>query len=95
MKSNAPGVIAVTLAAITLTTPVGAQGREAGPAATVRRLLELTGAAQLALRGIEAMVPTQRAASSVFDWTDPDHPREIVYFDRGVAAVTDLAGAAR
>lgn len=67
MKAYAPGLIAVTLAALTLTTPLGAQGRQvgvdAGTAATIRRLLELTGSAQLALNGIEAMVPTQRAAN--------------------------------
>jgi hypothetical protein len=30
---------------------------------------------------------------SVFDWTDPDHPREIAYFDRGPMDSTKLLGA--
>jgi hypothetical protein len=30
---------------------------------------------------------------SVFDWTDPDHPREIAFFDRGPMDSTKLLGA--
>ncbi len=30
---------------------------------------------------------------SVFDWTDPDHPREIAFFDRGPMDSTKLVGA--
>jgi len=30
---------------------------------------------------------------SVFDWTDPDHPREIAFFDRGPVDATRLEGA--
>jgi len=30
---------------------------------------------------------------SVFDWTDPDHPKEIAFFDRGPIDATRLVGA--
>ena len=30
---------------------------------------------------------------SIFDWTDPDHPREIAFFDRGPMDSTKLLGA--
>jgi hypothetical protein len=30
---------------------------------------------------------------SVFDWTDPNHPREIAFFDRGPMDSTKLVGA--
>lgn len=60
-------LLAVTLAALALGAPVEAQQQRAAvdPAttATIQRLLELTGAAKLALRGMEAMMPAQRAAS--------------------------------
>jgi len=60
-------LIGLTLAAAVLTTPVLAQRRpgpvEPAKAATIRRLLDLTGAARLALSGMESMVPAQRAAN--------------------------------
>lgn len=60
-------LMGLTIAASLLTTPVLAQ-RRPGPvdptkAAAIRRLLDLTGAARLALSGMEAMVPAQRAAN--------------------------------
>jgi len=59
--------LALTFAAAVLTTPVRAQRRPApvDPAktTTIRRLLDLTGAARLALSGMESMVPAQRAAN--------------------------------
>src|SRR6476659_9239817 len=30
---------------------------------------------------------------SVFDWTDPDHPKEIAFFDRGPISADRLVGA--
>ncbi len=57
----------LTLAATVLTAPVLAQQRpgpvDPGKATTIRHLLDLTGAARLALSGMEAMVPAQRAAN--------------------------------
>ncbi len=65
----APGhwLMGLALAATTLTTPALGQ-RRPGPgdpakATTIRHLLDLTGAARLALSGMEAMVPAQRAAN--------------------------------
>ena len=60
-------LMGLTLAATVLTAPVLAQQRP-GPAdpakaTTIRHLLDLTGAARLALSGMEAMVPAQRAAN--------------------------------
>jgi uncharacterized protein len=59
--------LALTFAAAVLTSPVRAQRRPApvDPAktTTIRRLLDLTGAARLALSGMESMVPAQRAAN--------------------------------
>jgi uncharacterized protein len=67
MRSPVRSLIAVMLVALALTIPLGAQQTRApvDPAttATIRRLLDLTGAAQLALRGMEAMIPAQREAS--------------------------------
>lgn len=66
---TAPGhtLMSLTLAAAVLTTPLVAQRRPGpvDPAKTtsIRRLLDLTGAARLALSGMEAMVPAQRAAN--------------------------------
>ncbi|HYR99435.1 MAG TPA: DUF2059 domain-containing protein [Gemmatimonadales bacterium] len=59
--------LGLTLAATVLTAPVLAQQRP-GPvdpakATSIRHLLDLTGAARLALSGMEAMVPAQRAAN--------------------------------
>ena len=67
MRSAARSLIAVTLAALAFALPLDAQQTRApvDPAtnATIRRLLDLTGAAQLALRGMESMISAQRAAS--------------------------------
>ena len=66
MTASRHWVMGLTLAAV-LTTPGLAQRRpgpvDAAKAATIRRLLDLTGAARLALSGMEAMVPAQRAAN--------------------------------
>ncbi len=60
-------LMASTLSAAVLTTSVRAQRRPApvdpAKATTIRHLLDLTGAARLALSGMEAMVPGQRAAN--------------------------------
>jgi len=59
--------MASTLSAAVLTTSVRAQRRPApvdsAKATTIRHLLDLTGAARLALSGMESMVPAQRAAN--------------------------------
>src|SRR5689334_8979339 len=59
-------LMTLTLAA-GLTTPVVAQrgpgAVEPAKVTTIRRLLDLTGAARLALSGMESMVPAQRAAN--------------------------------
>ena len=59
--------MALALAATALTTPALGQ-RRPGPVdpakvTTIQHLLDLTGAARLALSGMEAMVPAQRAAN--------------------------------
>ena len=44
--------------------------------------------------GREVMVQSwYQGGVSVFDWTDPDHPKEIAYFDRGPMSDTRLIGA--
>ena len=58
--------ITVLIAALALTTPAVAQLQEpvdSGTTAAIHRLLELTGTAQVALRGVEAMVRAQRATN--------------------------------
>jgi len=54
----------VALLVLALAAPARAQKQPVDPAtaATVRRLLELTGAARLAVQTMEAMVPAQRQA---------------------------------
>lgn len=61
-------VVLATLAALALAAPfpLGAQRPASvapATAATIRRLLELTGAANLALQSMEQMMPSQRAAN--------------------------------
>ena len=59
-------VIASLFTLTALTAPLTAQqgqSPEAAKIATTRRLLELTGAAQLSVRAMEVMVPAQRAAN--------------------------------
>ena len=67
MTSAVRSLIAVTLAALALTMPLRAQQTrmpvDPATTATIRRLLDLTGAAHLALRGMESMISAQRAAS--------------------------------
>jgi hypothetical protein len=44
--------------------------------------------------GREVMVQSwYQGGVSVFDWTDPDHPKEIAYFDRGPMDANRLIGA--
>jgi hypothetical protein len=58
-------VILVTLLALAVGAPAGAQRPSVDPATatTIRRLLDLTGAAKLALQSMEQMMPSQRAAN--------------------------------
>ena len=60
-------LMASTLSAAVLAPPVRAQRGPApvdpAKATTIRHLLDLTGAARLALSGMESMVPAQRAAN--------------------------------
>ncbi len=60
-------LMASTLSAAVLAIPVRAQRGpspvDPGKATTIRHLLDLTGAARLALSGMESMVPAQRAAN--------------------------------
>jgi hypothetical protein len=44
--------------------------------------------------GREVMVQSwYQGGVSVFDWTDPDHPKEIAFFDRGPVSAERLVGA--
>ena len=67
MRSTVRRLIAITLTALAVAMPLGAQQTRApvdsATTATIRRLLDLIGAAPLALRSMEAMIPAQRAAS--------------------------------
>jgi hypothetical protein len=67
MPSSARTVLLVALAALVLGAPVGAQQSrgsvDATTTATIRHLLDLTGASKVALRGMDATVPAQRAAN--------------------------------
>ena len=67
MRSTRRMLTGVALAALVLSTPAWAQRKaapvDAAKTAAIRRLLELTGAARLALQGMETMVPAQRAAN--------------------------------
>jgi hypothetical protein len=65
MKSSVRGSLLAALVALAVVTPAHAQQRPTDPAtaATVRRLLDLTGAAKLALQNMEALLPAQRAAN--------------------------------
>jgi hypothetical protein len=59
-------VILATLVALAVGAPAGAQRRapvDPATTAAVRRLLDLTGAAKLALQSMEQMMPAQRAAN--------------------------------
>ena len=70
MMYSARRIALVTLVALALGTPAGAQQPavpqpapvDSATAVTIRRLLELTGAAKLALQTMETMLPAQRAA---------------------------------
>ena len=67
MTAPRHALMVLTLAAAMTAPPALAQRRPASvdpaKASTIRRLLELTGAARLAMSGMEAMVPAQRAAN--------------------------------
>ncbi len=66
MTARRVWLMGLILAATVPTTPVLAQQPapvDAAKAAAIRRLLELNGAARLALSGMESMVPAQRAAN--------------------------------
>ena len=68
MTLSMRGVVLAGVAALTLGAPAPVAAQRAAPvdpatAATVRRLLELTGAAKLALQSMEQMMPSQRAAN--------------------------------
>ena len=67
MPAPRHALMVLALGAAMTATPVLAQRRpasvDAAKASTIRRLLDLTGAARLALSGMEAMVPAQRAAN--------------------------------
>jgi hypothetical protein len=65
MTCSALRITIITLAALALGAPAagGAQQQTVDPttAATVRHLLDLTGAGRLAVQSMEAMIPAQRA----------------------------------
>src|SRR5258705_3237792 len=65
MKASVRSLMVVALVAVTVAAPTLAQRRPVDPAnaATIRRLLDLTGAAKLAVQNMEALVPAQRAAN--------------------------------
>jgi uncharacterized protein len=67
MLPSLRSLIVITLAAVALARPARAQETRvpvaAATAGTIRHLLDLTGTAQLAVRGMEAMLPAQRAAN--------------------------------
>ena len=67
MTAPRHALMVLALAAAMTATPVLAQRSpasvDAAKASAIRRLLDLTGAARLALSGMEAMVPAQRAAN--------------------------------
>jgi len=67
MTAPRRALMVCTLAAAMTATPVLAQQNPASvdpaKASVIRHLLELTGAARLAMRGMEAMVPAQRAVN--------------------------------
>lgn len=64
MTFSARSIVLVTFLALVLPAPARAQKPPVDPATaeTVRRLLDLTGAARLAVQTMEAMVPAQRQA---------------------------------
>ncbi|HEV8400381.1 MAG TPA: DUF2059 domain-containing protein [Gemmatimonadales bacterium] len=64
MTFSARPITLLTFLVLALAAPVRAQKQPVDPATaeTVRRLLELTGAARMALQAMEAMVPAQRQA---------------------------------
>jgi len=65
MKASIRSLMVVALVAVTVAAPTHAQRRPVDPATatTIRRLLDLTGAAKLAVQNMEALVPAQRAAN--------------------------------
>lgn len=66
MTLSARRIVLVALVALAVGTPAGAQRPAAvtpATAAAIRRLLDLTGAAKLALQSMEQMIPSQRAMS--------------------------------
>ncbi len=65
MQASVRSLMVVALVAVTVTAPTHAQQRPVDPAAaaTIRRLLDLTGAAKLAVQNMEQLVPAQRAAN--------------------------------
>jgi len=69
MTCSVRGITIATVLALTLAAPSGGAAQQSGPppvdpatAATVRRLLDLTGAARLAVQSMETLLPAQRAA---------------------------------
>jgi hypothetical protein len=83
-------------------TPSSPQGRQAD----LRQLLQDAGGAGpfencvahngslIPIPGRDVMVQAwYQGGISVFDWTDPAHPKEIAYFDRGPMDSTKMVGA--